>query len=97
MDELLDSLSKSSDTAVGPDDIHYQMLKHIPSEVLYSRLTRADAGILERGRNFPLPSPPLPYPSPSFPSLPPFPPLPLHYPFPFHPIPSPFPPLPPKK
>ena len=38
MDELLDSLSKSSDTAVGPDDIHYQMRKHLPSEVLHSLL-----------------------------------------------------------
>jgi len=37
MDELLDSLSKSSDTAVGLD-IHYQMLKHLPSEVLNSLL-----------------------------------------------------------
>jgi len=35
MDELLDSLSKSSDTAVGQDDIHYQMLKHLPSWVLH--------------------------------------------------------------
>jgi len=38
MDELLGSLSKSSDTAGGPDDIHYQMLKHLPSEVLHSLL-----------------------------------------------------------
>jgi len=38
MDELLDFLSKSSDTAVGPDDIHYQMLKHLSSEVLHSLL-----------------------------------------------------------
>ena len=38
MDESLDSLSKSSDTAVGPDDIYYQMLKHLPSEVLHSLL-----------------------------------------------------------
>ncbi len=28
--ELKDSLSKSNDTAVGPDDIHYQLLKHLP-------------------------------------------------------------------
>ena len=25
--ELIDSLTKSHDTTVGPDDIHYQMLK----------------------------------------------------------------------
>jgi len=29
MDELMDSLDKSSDFAAGPDDIHYQMLKHL--------------------------------------------------------------------
>ena len=28
--ELSDSLNKSHDTAVGPDDIHYQLLKHLP-------------------------------------------------------------------
>jgi len=31
MDELTTALSKSHDTAVGPDDIHYQMLKHLPA------------------------------------------------------------------
>jgi len=36
MDELLDSLAKFSDSAVGPDDIHYQMLKHLPSDALQS-------------------------------------------------------------
>jgi len=35
LDELLDALSNSNDSAVGPDDIHYQMLKHLPSEVLH--------------------------------------------------------------
>jgi hypothetical protein len=30
MEELLQSLSKAKDTAVGPDDIHYQLLKHLP-------------------------------------------------------------------
>ena len=34
IDELLDTLSSSNDYAVGPDDIRYQMLKHLPSEVL---------------------------------------------------------------
>ena len=38
MDELLDSLAKSSDSAVGPDDIHYQMLKRLPSDALQSLL-----------------------------------------------------------
>ena len=28
--ELLDALHKSHDTAAGPDDIHYQILKHLP-------------------------------------------------------------------
>jgi len=36
LDELLDALSGSSDSAVGPDDIRYQMLKHLPSEALYT-------------------------------------------------------------
>ena len=30
MGELVDSLKKSHDTAVGPDDIHYQIFKHLP-------------------------------------------------------------------
>ena len=30
MGELVDSLKKSHDTAVGPDDIHCQILKHLP-------------------------------------------------------------------
>ena len=34
----MDSLDKSSDSAVGPDDIHYQMLKHLPSNTLRSLL-----------------------------------------------------------
>jgi potassium voltage-gated channel Eag-related subfamily H protein 8 len=29
-DELLESLEKSHDIAVGPDQIHYQILKHLP-------------------------------------------------------------------
>ena len=32
--ELKDSLNKSHDTATGPDDIHYQFLKHLPDESL---------------------------------------------------------------
>ena len=30
LDELANAISISQDTAVGPDDIHYQMLKHLP-------------------------------------------------------------------
>jgi len=33
MDELRDTIFKSHDTATGPDDIHYQMLKHLPPKV----------------------------------------------------------------
>ena len=29
-DEILQSLEKSHDTAVGPDQIHYQLIKHLP-------------------------------------------------------------------
>ena len=32
MRELLDSLKKAHDTAVGPDDIHYQILKKLPEK-----------------------------------------------------------------
>ena len=32
--ELLDSLEKCHDTAVGPDHVHYQLLKHLPQESL---------------------------------------------------------------
>ena len=38
IDELKDSICKSHDTAVGPDDIHYQMLKHLPEDVLFTLL-----------------------------------------------------------
>jgi len=39
IDELLDAFSNSSDSAVGPDDIHYQMLKYLLSEVLNTLLS----------------------------------------------------------
>jgi len=39
IDELLDALSNSKDSAVRPDDIHYQMLKHLPSETLNALLS----------------------------------------------------------
>jgi len=38
MQKLTDAISKSHDTAVGLDDIHYQMLKHLPSEALNTLL-----------------------------------------------------------
>ena len=36
--ELLDALHKSHDTATGPDDIHYQILKHLPDNALKTLL-----------------------------------------------------------
>jgi len=38
IDELLNALSNSNDSAVSMDDIHYQMLKHLRSEVLNTLL-----------------------------------------------------------
>lgn len=38
LSELHDALRQSHDTAVGPDDIHYQMLKHLPYTSLSSLL-----------------------------------------------------------
>ena len=32
--ELTDALSKAHDTSPGPDDIHYQLLKHLPVSTL---------------------------------------------------------------
>ena len=32
--ELCDALKKSHDTATGPDEIHYQQLKHLPRDSL---------------------------------------------------------------
>ena len=34
MCELTPAISKSHDTAAGPDEIHYQMLKHLPASAL---------------------------------------------------------------
>jgi len=34
LDELTDAISKYYDTAVGPDAVHYQMLKHLPNDAL---------------------------------------------------------------
>jgi len=35
----MDARSNSKDSAVSPDDIHYQMLKHLPSETLNTLLS----------------------------------------------------------
>ena len=32
--ELCDAMNKSHDTATGPDEIHYQLLKHLPRDSL---------------------------------------------------------------
>ena len=32
--ELIDAIQKSNDTATGPDEVHFQMLKHIPNNAL---------------------------------------------------------------
>jgi len=34
MRELVDSLKKAHDTAAGPDDIHFQILKQMPEQSL---------------------------------------------------------------
>jgi len=38
LDEHTDAISKSHDTAVGPDDVHYQMLKYLPNDALLTLL-----------------------------------------------------------
>ena len=38
LNELTDAISKSHDTAVGPDDVHYQMFKHLPDDALLTLL-----------------------------------------------------------
>ena len=38
MDKLTDAISNSHDTAVGPVDVHYQMLKHLPNDALLTLL-----------------------------------------------------------
>jgi len=38
LDELWDAISKSHDSAVGPDNIHYQMLKHLPPNAVNTLL-----------------------------------------------------------
>ena len=38
LDELTDAISKPHDTAVGPVDVHYQMLKYLPNDALLTLL-----------------------------------------------------------
>ena len=38
LSELKNPLDKSNDTTAGPDDIHYQILKHLPSDALETLL-----------------------------------------------------------
>jgi len=38
LDELQDAISKSHDSAVCPDDIHYQMFKHLPPNAVNTLL-----------------------------------------------------------
>ena len=38
LSELKNSLDKSNDTTAGPDDIHYQILKHLPSDAFETLL-----------------------------------------------------------
>ena len=38
LDELKDAISKAHDTATGPDEVHYQMLKHLPPSSLQALL-----------------------------------------------------------
>jgi len=47
IDELLGALSNFKDSAVGPDDIQYQMLKHLPLETLSTLLNITGNGLLE--------------------------------------------------
>ena len=37
-DELLDAIKQSHDSATGPDEVHYQMLKHLPESSLQALL-----------------------------------------------------------
>ena len=38
LEELVSAITKSTDSAVGPDEIHYQMLKHLPDVTLETLL-----------------------------------------------------------
>src|SRR5258706_385761 len=51
LQELRAAICKSHDTAVGPDEVHYQMLKHLP-EVALDTLLRIFNNVWQTG-NFP--------------------------------------------
>ena len=51
LSELKNSLDKSHDTTAGPDDIHYQILKHLPSDALETLLNIMN-GIWRTEKNF---------------------------------------------
>ena len=51
MSELKDSLYKCNDTAAGPDDIYYQILKHLPPDTLETLLNIMNE--IWRTRKFP--------------------------------------------
>ena len=51
MSKLKDSLHKCNDTAAGPEDIHYQILKHLPPDALETLLNIMNE--IERTGNFP--------------------------------------------
>jgi len=38
LEELVSAITKSTDSAVGPDEIHYQMFKHLPDVTLETLL-----------------------------------------------------------
>ena len=38
LEEFVSAITKSTDSAVGPDEIHYQMLKHLPDVTLETLL-----------------------------------------------------------
>jgi hypothetical protein len=42
LNELRKSLDKAHDTACGPDDIHYQLLEHLPESALQTLLDLMD-------------------------------------------------------
>ena len=48
--ELKEAINKSHDTATGPDEVHYQMLKHLPPKSLQPR---AGPGVERIGRTPP--------------------------------------------
>ena len=46
MDELTNTISKSHDTAVGPNSIHYQMLKNLPDSAMDTLLSAVNLSLI---------------------------------------------------